>query len=229
MSPAVVPSACPVRSTAWLALLAALVAGCSKPARSPDATAVTPSYDTSTGKLKELAYDANHNGVTDTWTDMDGARPVQTRIDRDEDGRIDRWEYYDEHGTLIKVGVSRRNDGKPNAWVFAGRDGAVDRIEISSVADEKAIDRWEHYRDGSIAAAEEDTSHDGAPDKWEIYEAGVVRTVTLDENSDGKADRRLNYSGGTLGSIESEPDAAGTFTRRLEVVDPSSPVPRPPD
>lgn len=219
----------PVGSARWLALIAVLLGGCSA-GTSPDAAAISPSYDTTTGKLKALAYDSNHNGVMDTWTDMDGARPVQTRIDRDEDGKVDRWEYYDAQGKLIKIGVSRREDARPNAWAFAGSDGTVERIEISSAADETRIDRWERYRAGAIASADEDTNHDGAVDKWEVYDGGVIRTVAFDENLDGKADRRLDYAGGMLAAIESEPDAAGTFTKRVDVgTPPLAPASRVPE
>jgi hypothetical protein len=199
------------------AFVMALPWGCSKPDKAQERLGITPAYDATTGKLKELAYDSNHNGKPDTWTDMDGSRPVQTRIDRNEDGKLDRWEYYDEKSRLVKVGFSRKDDGKADAWAFAGPDGKIQRIEVSSVADEKKIDRWEHYDASGLTAVEEDTNHDGVPDKWETYEAGVVKTAAFDENGDGRPDRRLTYSGGSLITIESEPDAAGNFTRRLDI------------
>ena len=205
------------RCIRWSALAVALLCACSTPDNSRDKAAITPAYDATTGKLTELAYDSNHNGATDTWTDMDGARPVQTRIDRNEDGRLDRWEYYDAKSKLIKVGFSRADNGKVDAWAFAGADGAIERIEISSAADDRKIDRWEHYTGGAIAAAEEDANHDGAADKWETYESGVVKTVSFDENADGRPDRRLTYSGGSLVTIETEPDAAGRFTKTLDM------------
>jgi hypothetical protein len=205
------------RSTLSFALVMALGWGCSSPDKAQERLGITPAYDATTGKLKELAYDSNHNGKPDTWTDMDGARPVRTRIDSNEDGKIDRWEYYDEKSTLVKVGFSRRDDGKADAWAFAGPDGKTHRIEISSVADEKKIDRWEHYDARGMIAVEEDTNHDGLPDKWETYEAGIVKTAAFDENGDGRPDRRLTYSGGSLITIESEPDAAGHFTKRLDL------------
>ena len=76
---------------------------------------------------------------------MNGTHPVRTRIDRNEDGKIDRWEYYDDAGDLVKVGLSRATTGKPDTWVFAGADGknAPDRDLVAG--DEKKIDRWEHY------------------------------------------------------------------------------------
>jgi len=183
------------------------------------------SYDTRTGRLTELTYDANKNGRIDTWTDMDGTRPLRARIDRNEDGKLDRWEYYDEKGQLAKVGFSRSDDGTPDAWAFAGQDGKVVRIEISSVKDETKIDRWERYEPrgdspegvGALLAADEDTNHDGKRDKWETYEGGALKTAAFDENHDGRPDRRLTYAAGTLTLIESAPDASGSYTKQVHV------------
>jgi hypothetical protein len=176
-----------------------------------------PTYDKKTGKLTELTYDRNKNGVIDTWTDMDGAKPLRSRIDLDEDGKIDRWEYYDDKGGLAKVGFSRAKNGKADAWAYSGPDGSVARVEISSAADEKKIDRWEFYEHGRLIRAEEDTNGDGRVDKWETYESGVLATASMDENGDGKPDRRLTYKGGNLVLIESDPDVSGVFQKRVEV------------
>jgi hypothetical protein len=195
---------------AGLLVVAALAASCSDPEKERARQGITPTYDKTTGKLTALTYDSNHNGKV-------GARPVETRIDRNEDGKIDRWEYYDDQGRLAKVGFSRKEDGKADAWAFSGPDGRVARIEISSTADLKKIDRWEHYDAIGLVAAEEDTNGDGVIDKWETYQAGALKTVAFDETGDGKPDRRLTYAGGALVLIETEPDAAGQFTKRVDV------------
>lgn len=184
-----------------------------------------PTYDPATGKLIELTHDANGNGRIDTWMEMDGTTPVRARIDRDEDGVLDRWEYYGDRGQLVKVGFSRRGDGRPDAWAFSGADGRVTRIEISSTADERSIDRWERYdpataggdAPGVLIAADDDTNGDGKPDRWETYERGALSTVAFDENHDGTPDRRLTYRNGVLVLIETEPDAGGTFRRKVPV------------
>lgn len=213
-------------SAARLFLAAALMSAACADAESDRLKAtVKPSYDEATGKLAELTSDANGNGRIDTWTEMDGARPVRSRADRDEDGTLDRWEYYDDNGGLAKVGLSRRHQGKPDAWVFPGPGGGIARIEVSSTADESRIDRWEHYdasadpSDGgaSPVRVEEDTNADGRPDKWETYGNGVLQTAAFDEDGDGRADRRLTYNGSALVLIESGPDGAGNFTRRQTV------------
>jgi hypothetical protein len=187
--------------------------------------AISPSYDKATGRLKELAYDSNRNGRVDTWTEMDGSRPLRSRVDINEDGKIDRWEEYDENGGLAKVGFSRTNNGKPDAWAFSGADGKVRRIEISSTGDSNLIDRWEYYDPaqsgpdgrGALVRAEEDTNHDGRPDKWETYEHGILKTVAFDENGNGRPTRRLIYSSSARIVIESDPDASGRFAEHAEV------------
>jgi len=216
------------RRTCWLPAVAVaciVASGCSDPDRDRLKQTTKATYDQSTGRLKELTYDANKNGRIDTWTDMDGTRPLRARIDRNEDGKLDRWEYYDEKGQLAKVGFSRSDDGTPDAWAFAGQDGKVVRIEISSVKDETKIDRWERYEPrgdspegvGALLAADEDTNHDGTRDKWETYEGGALKTAAFDENHDGRPDRRLTYAAGTLTLIESAPDASGSYTKQVHV------------
>jgi antitoxin component YwqK of YwqJK toxin-antitoxin module len=201
-----------------LCAAAVLCAACAGPGPAGARDTTRPTYDKATGKLKELTYDANQNGKIDTWTEMDGARPIRSRIDRDEDGRIDRWEYYDANGALAKVGYSRRQGDRPDAWAFSGADGQIARVDSSSTADEHRIDRREFYEHGVMARSESDTNGDGRTDQWETYEAGAVKTVAMDENGDGRPDRRLTYGpGGVLVSIESEPDASGVFQKRVAV------------
>ena len=95
-------------------LAAVALFGCSDPEKDRLRETTKPTYDKTTGKLTELTFDSNKNGTIDTWTQMDGARPVLTRMDRNEDGRLDRWEYYGGDGKLQKVGFSRKDDGKPD-------------------------------------------------------------------------------------------------------------------
>ena len=47
-----------------------------------------PTYDSATGKLTQLTYDANRNGRVDTWTSMDGTQPLLVPY-RSQRGRQD--------------------------------------------------------------------------------------------------------------------------------------------
>jgi hypothetical protein len=201
-------------------LLLLVCAACSDPERARLKATTKPTYDERTGRLKELTYDANGNGRIDTWTEMDGSRPLRSRVDRNEDGRMDRWEYYDSKGRVTKVGFSRRDNGRPDAWAEPGPAGRIARVLVSSAGDESKIDRWETYDSAHpdlLSGVEEDTNHDGRPDKWETYEAGQLLKAAFDENADGRVDRQLTYRAGALALIETEADGTGGFRRRVEV------------
>jgi len=172
---------------------------------------ITPEYDKESGKLKLLKYDSNANGIVDTWSYMDGARVIRIEIDKDEDGKIERWEYYGPDQKLEKVGFSRENDGKEDAWSFAGPDGTIARLEISTHRDGK-ISRSETYEHEKIVRAEEDTDGDGRPDKWETYVDAHLASVAFDTLHRGSADRRLVYGANGAVTIEVDPDGDGTFT-----------------
>lgn len=203
----------------WFVAVCTIVnaTACSNPDEERTRKTTQPTYDRITGKLTELTYDRNQNGVIDTWADMDGSLLLRSRSDMNEDGSLDRWEYYDDKGALTKVGYSRRQDGRVDAWAFSGADGQVNRVEVSSTANEKAIDRWEHYVSGAIARAEADTNGDGRPDTWQSYEAGSLKAASMDQDGDGRPDRRLTYSQDVLVLIETNPDEAGIFRESVRV------------
>ena len=194
-----------------------LIGGCSDSEKDRLRATTKPTYDPATGRLTALTFDSNKNGTIDTWTEMAGSRPVLTRLDRNEDGRIDRWEYYGSDGTLLKVGFSRKDDGKVDAWAYSSTDGKIERIEMSSVGDERKIDRWERHDANGLAAADNDANADGIVDKWETYQNGAVKTASFDESGDGKPDRRFTYEAGSLVLIETEPRGDGTYANRVPV------------
>jgi hypothetical protein len=215
-----------MRARALIAIvMAAVVIGCVDAEKERLKRTTVPTYDAATGKLKELTYDANRDGRVDTWTSMDGTRPLLSRIDRNEDGKIDRWEYYDDAGALVKVGFSRTDDGQVDAWAFSGSTGQVERVEFSSAGSDARIDRREYYMSvrsdtaaqPALVRAEVDADNDGRIDRWETYEEGAVRTIAYDQNGDGRPDQRLTYARAALVLIESDPDGSGGFATRRHV------------
>jgi hypothetical protein len=184
-----------------VALVIVCLAGCSRSSHEGD---LRPTYDTRTGKLGQLTYDSNSNGKPDAVSYMDGSEILRVELDKDEDGLVDRWEYYGTDKKLAKVGVSRSNNGKVDAWVFEGADGSVSRIEISTRQDGK-VSRTEFYEKGLLTRTEEDTDANGIVDKWETYRNGVLNSAAFDLNGIGRPTRRLMYQpDGSLQSIETE-------------------------
>ena len=196
-------------------VLACLVsAGCQ---RRSETRRIEPVYDPKTGKLQLLKYDSNGNGAIDTWSYMDGARAVRIDIDADEDGKIERWEYYGPSQKLEKVGFSRAKDGKEDAWSYPGSAGAIDRIEMSTRRDGK-VSRVEHFKADRLVAAEEDSDQDGQIDKWETYDGDRLASVAFDTLHRGTADRRLIYAADGTARLEVDPAGNGQFTAAAEPV-----------
>lgn len=164
-----------------------------------------PEYDPN-GRLKLLKYDSNGDGKVDMTTTMDGARVVKIEIDKDFDGRPDRWEYYDARQKIEKVGFSRENDGVEDTWTYTDASGAVTRLELSLARDGK-VQRTEYYVAGRLSAVEEDTDADGRVDKWETYADERLTMVAFDTARRGTPDRRLVYGPG--GDARAETDIKG--------------------
>ena len=178
---------------AGLVFIAGLATACGGAVPSTDAASrITPAYDQTTGRLTRLAYDANDNGRDDTWASMDGTRLITLEADENEDGTIDRWEYYP-------------------ATAAEGSRQPPERIERATRLDGQ-VSRREYFDNGVLARIEEDTDGNGAVDKWETYAAGVLVTLALDTSGRGRPDRRLVYRpDGSLDRIEADPSGSGAF------------------
>jgi len=151
---------------------------------------------------------------------MDGARILRIEIDQNEDGKIDRWEYYGPDQKLEKIGFARAQDGNEDAWSFFNAGGVLDRIEISTKRNRK-IDRVEHYEKGALVRAEEDGDGDGRFDKWETYEGERLASVAFDTAHRGTADRRLIYGADGSARVEIDPQGSGVF---IAATPPASPT-----
>lgn len=197
------------RGIVLVASLAALAAGCSS---SQDRRDIRATYDPSTGRLKRLVYDADKNGTPDTVAYMDGTRVLRIEIDKNEDGKVDRWEYYDADRKLVKVGRSREDNGQPDEWAYQAPDGSIARLEISTHRDGK-VDRWEYYTGGQLVRVEMDSDGDGRVDQWESYDQGHVVSIAFDTQHRGTPDRRLVYgTNGNVAEVEIDPDGNGHWT-----------------
>jgi hypothetical protein len=204
----------------WLGPIAvvAMTTACS-PATPAHKTTAT--YDQKTGKLRTLSVDANGNGTIDTVSYMDGAQIVRIEVDQNEDGKVDRWDFYGAGRQLEKVGSSRQNDGVMDTVSFYDAHGAVTRTEASTHRDGR-FDHIEYFSGGRLIRSADDTDGDGRPDKWDEYavtpgEAGsapqyVVVATSIDDVGQGRPSRRFVYArGGDIARIEIDLRGDGRF------------------
>ena len=162
---------------------------CSGPAKDDR---VQATYDKTTGKLSQLTVDAKKDDKPNIFSYMDGTKFIRIEIDENEDGKIDRWEYYGPDQKLEKVGVSRANDGKVDAWAFKAPDGSIGKVEVSTKRN-GTVDRVEFYEKSTLVRAEVDSNGDGRPDKWEAYADGELATVAFDTKGTGTPDQVIDY------------------------------------
>ncbi len=161
--------------------------------KSPDSSSnVSAGYDKSTGKLVQLTINQQKDGKPNIVSYMDGPKFVRIEIDKDENGSIDRWEYFKADRTLEKVGISRLNDGIADMWLFEGADGVPAKVEMSTKRN-GTVDRTEFYEKGELARAEQDTDSDGRVDKWETYAGGSLAKVSFDTTKSGKPTVTIDY------------------------------------
>ena len=153
---------------------------------------VLAKYDQETGKLSQLTTNAIKDGKPNITSYMDGTKFMRIEIDADEDGKIDRWEYYGTTQQLDRIGISRANDGKPDAWITEGSDGSVSRVDVSTNRDGRA-NRFEFYNRDELTRVEEDTDTDGRIDKWEEYESGVLVRASFDTAKSGNPTTTIDY------------------------------------
>ncbi len=177
------------------ALVAAAACGSSRPGDQLAANGISPVYNQQTGWLEQLLSDRDHDGRNETRAFMDGAVIKYIEIDRNGDGRPDRWEYY----------------GSSPASGAAPASNLIDHADEANGAGQ-TITRREFYVDGAIQRVVDDTDADGRPDKWETYERGVLAQVDLDLLGKGRPTQRLRYdAAGHVTAVESDPDGDGVF------------------
>lgn len=185
---------------------------CAACSEAPPAELPRVDYDSATGRLRRLEFDASGNGRNDAVSLMDGTRIVRIELDLDENGAVERWDFYNEDRTLMKVGLSSMNDGIMDSQAYYTADGTVARIEVSTRRDGR-FDRTEFYERGVLVRSEEDTDGNGLPEKWETYrphrgtrpgEPGyATASVAFDDSGTGRPQRRLFFGpDGTVTRIE---------------------------
>lgn len=170
---------------------------------------VTPVYDVATRTLLRLDYDYDANGVIDVRTYMKEGHPFRLEGDANQDGVVDRWEYYGPGGRLERVGGSTLDDGREDSWVYTSGDEL--RLDLATGRD-GVVDRREYYKADVLLRTESDNNRDGRPDRWEEYGGGRLAAVLIDDGGmNGRPTRRLVYGADAVVRVEVDPDGDGRF------------------
>lgn len=143
-----------------------------------------------------LYYDYNGDRRVDGWRERVNERTEESRRDRNFDGVVDAWWYYDDQGRVARAErdddfdgsaeftLRYRNNQPHQGTVDANGDGVAEyrlhyehglltRKEIMDPANGRLISRL-HYRDGKhLEKMEQDTNGDGVVDTTLPFRPGV--------------------------------------------------------
>ena len=184
----------------------------------PQATAPSAPSGPSLSIAQELAalrraMAAPHSATpTPTRTPAMAATPPPERlyesVDRDADGRIDRW-IYRQGDQLVAEAVDDDGDGRPERkvrFVPGTREPATEEEDSNGNG---RPDTFTEYEGGVVTRRRADTDGDGEIDAWSFYRDGALLRHEHDTNSDGFRDRMSFYEGGRLVREEEDRDGNG--------------------
>jgi len=106
--------------------------------------------------------DAKKDGKPNIYSYMDGTKFVRIEIDNDEDGKIDRWEYYGAESETAESRVSRGTMATSTRGRMRRPTAQSGKVEVSTLRNGK-VDRTEFYEKGVMVRAQVES--DGTQDR----------------------------------------------------------------
>jgi hypothetical protein len=137
--------------------------------------------------------DYNHDGKSDHFYTYHNGKIAKIEVDRNFDGKIDVWEYFDSEGRPERMEYDENFDGRPDLWYF--------------------------YKDGSLVRSEQDTDFNGKPDWFGYYENAILVRLDCRPNGSEIVVRRLIYEHAVLREEWVDEDQDGKFDYKI-LIDP---------
>ena len=143
------------------------------------------------GRLIFLAYDANRDGLIDTWNYYEKGTLVRQERDDDHDGEVDIRLFLKneklDHGEMdldgngvFELSETYKNDQITRVFHDSNQDGQFDTFHF--------IENGVHVR------TETDSNYNGKVDRWTFFGSGEnPRTILEDIDTDGIPDLRTDF------------------------------------
>jgi Putative prokaryotic signal transducing protein len=143
--------------------------------------------------LNTQGVDYNGDGILDErWIYALAGTPLETKIDRNLDGKDDYIAEYDVSGKIESAESDDDFDGKFETHYFY-EQGNVARIEVDTDND-SVPNVKSHMKNGVLDYAEHLDPISGYPVRVEHYKLSRMTYADVDTNGDHVLDQRINYS-----------------------------------
>ena len=145
--------------------------------------------------------------------------PADEKYETDEnhDGHPDHFYIY-RNGVVATASIDRNADGKIDAWEFYDREGKIERMELDENFDGRP-DVWHSYKNGMVESTRCDVDYNGRPDWFATYENGIVVRMDCRPNESSVVVRRKIYEHGVLREEWVDENQDGVFDYKI-LVDP---------
>jgi len=143
--------------------------------------AAAPGWAVEETKAKKGTYqeskDTNDDGIMDQTMFYRAGKKHHREADKNFDGKVDRWDYYDEEEVYRRTAKDTNQDGKPDSWMFhepggavklreydLNFDGKVDKRQLTEFTMDKRLKIPRHL----YIWKEEDKDFDGVIDAYRV-------------------------------------------------------------
>ena len=134
-------------------------------------------------------YDDNHDGRPDHFYIYRNGVLSRAEIDRNADGKIDEWRFYDRRGKIERVEVDTNYDGRPDVWRFYKND--LVESEQRDADFNGRPDWFITFENGLAVRANCRPNESNIVVRRKIYEHAEVREEWVDEDQDGVFDYKI--------------------------------------
>jgi hypothetical protein len=160
--------------------------------------------------------DLNGDGVKDVVRFYnDEGRPLREEADRNFDGRLDSFSYFQE-GRVVRQELDSSGSGRIDTKIFF-EGGAIIRTERDlagrSTESSWRPDRWEYFEGGHMVRMGTDLDGDGTVDRWDRDAVWSERQRQLEEQAGTVGDESAE-GGGAEDDAASAGDSAETAPSR---------------
>lgn len=131
-----------------------------------------------TAAERVVPVDKDGDGREETETVYDNGQMVEERIDTNEDGVKDKFVRYRD-GVKVKVLVDRDHNGKVDRWHFYNSEGQLKRTEYDKNGDETPDENKYWMQGRELVWRETDRNFDGKVDKRVLSHYGHDRTLKI--------------------------------------------------
>jgi len=147
----------------------------------------------------ESGLDHNGDGVIDEhWITSASGTPIESRSDRNFDGRIDYIVHFNGRGQTESIDADDDFDGVFESH-FEFSKGNLETASVDTDGDGIA-DQVSHARFGVVQSTDFIDAHTGLPLRVEHYRLGKLVSADIDSDGDGTLDTRLVYT--ALGVVD---------------------------